>query len=105
MCEISLSRRALVTGAATVTALAAAPAAAQVARAQRSTRAVPPAPTKDGKSALNPDQALQLLKDGNAAFLRGEMMDRTFRCSADLIWRAAKPLRRLCVLLRQQSAA
>jgi carbonic anhydrase len=49
--------------------------AAQVARAQRSTRAVPPAPTKDGKSALNPDQALQLLKDGNAAFLRGEMMD------------------------------
>ncbi|PZR82643.1 MAG: carbonic anhydrase [Stutzerimonas stutzeri] len=75
MCEISLSRRALVTGAATVTALAAAPAAAQVARAQRSTRAVPPAPTKDGKSALNPDQALQLLKDGNAAFLRGEMMD------------------------------
>ncbi|WP_062793220.1 carbonic anhydrase [Sphingobium herbicidovorans] len=75
MCEINLSRRALFTGAATVTALAAAPAAAQVARGQGFARVVPPAPTRDGKSALNPDQALQLLKDGNAAFLRGEIMD------------------------------
>lgn len=75
MCEINLSRRALVTGAATVTAFAAAPAAAQVVNRPGSARVVPPAPTKDGKSALNPDQALQLLKDGNTAFLRGEIAD------------------------------
>lgn len=72
MCEVNLSRRALVTGAATVTALAAAPAGAQ-ASTRGFNRVIPPAPTKDGKSALNPDQALQLLRDGNAAFLRGEV--------------------------------
>lgn len=49
-------------------ALATAPAAAFAQRA-----AVPRpfqlAPTKDGKSALTPDQALQLLKQGNSDFL------------------------------------
>ena len=35
----------------------------------------PIAPTKDGYSALSPDEALQLLQDGNAAFLRNENFD------------------------------
>jgi carbonic anhydrase len=36
-------------------------------------RQLPLAPTVNGKSALSPDQALQLLKDGNRAFLRDEI--------------------------------
>lgn len=35
--------------------------------------AVKPAPTKDGKSALSPDEALALLIEGNNAFLRDEL--------------------------------
>lgn len=35
---------------------------------------IPPiAPTKDGFSSLSPDQALQLLQDGNNAFLNGDV--------------------------------
>jgi carbonic anhydrase len=34
---------------------------------------VKPAPTKDGKSALSPDEALALLIEGNNAFLRDEL--------------------------------
>lgn len=37
-------------------------------------RSLPMAPVKDGKSALNPDQALQLLIEGNEAFLRDELV-------------------------------
>jgi carbonic anhydrase len=47
-------------------ALAAAPAAAA---AQGRARPAPLAPTRDGKSALTPDQALELLKQGNRDFL------------------------------------
>lgn len=36
-------------------------------------RRLPQAPTRDGKSTLTPDRALELLKDGNAAFLRNEI--------------------------------
>ncbi|OAN64881.1 carbonic anhydrase [Sphingomonas sp. TDK1] len=75
MCDAHPSRRALVTGALTATALAAAPAAAQGTGRRGAMRVVPPAPTRNGKSALNPDQALQLLRDGNAAFLRGEVIN------------------------------
>lgn len=46
--------------------LAAAPTAALAQAAQRPFRA---APTRDGKSALSPDQALDLLKQGNRDFL------------------------------------
>lgn len=51
-------------------AVAAAPAAAlaQGGR-QNALRRYQPAPTRDGKSALNPDQALELLKQGNRDFL------------------------------------
>lgn len=38
-----------------------------------STAVVKPAPTKDGKSALSPDEALALLIEGNNAFLRDEL--------------------------------
>jgi carbonic anhydrase len=41
------------------------------ALAQR--KPLPPAPVKDGKSALTPDQALALLQEGNQAFLRDEI--------------------------------
>ena len=75
MCDAHPSRRALVTGALTATALAAAHAAAQGTGRRGAMRVVPPAPTRNGKSALNPDQALQLLRDGNAAFLRGEVIN------------------------------
>lgn len=60
-------RRALMAGLAAPLAATAVPAAAQ------RRRALPPAPVAGGKSALTPDQALQLLKDGNAAFLRDEI--------------------------------
>jgi carbonic anhydrase len=49
-------------------ALAAAPAAA-LAQGGASVRPGQLAPTRDGKSALSPDQALQLLKQGNRDFL------------------------------------
>jgi carbonic anhydrase len=35
---------------------------------------LPPAPVKDGKSALTPDEAIRLLKEGNEAFLRDEIV-------------------------------
>lgn len=74
MLENALSRRVLVTGALTAAAITAAPAIAQGASRRRS-RVVEPAPTRNGKTTLGPDQALQLLKDGNAAFLRGELLN------------------------------
>ena len=48
-------------------AMAAAPAAA--AAHTEAARPFRPAPTRDGKSALSPDQALELLKEGNRDFL------------------------------------
>jgi carbonic anhydrase len=51
-----------------VAAAAAAPAAA-LAQGRGRPRPAPLAPTRDGKSALNPDQALELLKQGNRDFL------------------------------------
>ena len=69
MFDLHPSRRSLVTGALTAAvATGATPTLAQSSRR----RVVAPAPTKNGKSALTPDGALQLLRDGNAAFLRGE---------------------------------
>jgi carbonic anhydrase len=51
-------------------AFAAAPAvAAAQGRRPATLRRYAPAPTRDGKSALNPDQALELLKQGNRDFL------------------------------------
>jgi carbonic anhydrase len=49
-------------------ALAAAPTAA-LAQRRAPSRALEPAPTRNGKSALTPDQALDLLKQGNRDFL------------------------------------
>jgi carbonic anhydrase len=71
--DAALSRRTIVRGgllgaaAMSMGAPALAKATAQPLQAAR------PAPTKDGKSALNPDQALQLLIEGNQAFLKNEM--------------------------------
>lgn len=59
-------RKALTAGVIAPIGLAAAPAIAQ-------RRQLPLAPIKDGKSALSPDQALQLLVEGNQAFLRDEL--------------------------------
>lgn len=53
-----------------VSGAATAPAPADIPPASR--RAVATAPVEGGKSALTPDAALQLLRDGNAAFLRGD---------------------------------
>jgi carbonic anhydrase len=64
-----LSRRVLMTGALTA---AAAAGVSPVLAQSNSRRVVGTAPTRDGKSTLTPDAALQLLRDGNAAFLRGE---------------------------------
>jgi carbonic anhydrase len=51
-------------------AFAAAPAlAAAQGRGSTASRRSTPAPTQDGKSALSPDQALDLLKQGNRDFL------------------------------------
>lgn len=69
MCEHHLNRRALMAGALTASAMAAAPAVAQ----RRPSRAWTPAPTANGKSSLTPDQALDLLIAGNEAFLRDEL--------------------------------
>ncbi|WP_262504472.1 carbonic anhydrase [Sphingobium sp. KCTC 72723] len=74
MFDNNLSRRTLVTGAMTTATIAVAPASAQVASRHQS-RVVPPAPTKDGKTTLDPDRALRLLEDGNAAFLRSEILN------------------------------
>lgn len=49
-------------------ALAAAPAAA-LAQSPAAPRPFRPAPTRNGRSALTPDQALDLLKEGNRDFL------------------------------------
>lgn len=69
MLDKSLSRRTLVGGALTAAAIGAAPAGAQDAGGAKQTLA----PVKDGKSALTPDQALELLIQGNRAFLRDEL--------------------------------
>jgi carbonic anhydrase len=63
----TVHRRALFGAAG---ALAAAPAAA-LAQGAAGAGTFRPAPTKDGKSALTPDQALDLLKQGNRDFLAG----------------------------------
>ncbi|MCW1432344.1 carbonic anhydrase [Novosphingobium sp. JCM 18896] len=66
-----INRRSLVAGALTAVAIAAAPAAGQPVQGRR--RTLSPAPVKDGKSALTPDGALNLLIEGNQAFLRNEL--------------------------------
>ena len=70
MCDAHLSRRVVMTGALTAAAAVAGTSPAFAQAGPR--RLVGAAPVKDGKSALSPDGALQLLRDGNAAFLRGE---------------------------------
>lgn len=67
----NLSRRHLIAGAGV---LAAGATVATGAQAQQR-RSVPPAPSRDGKTTLNAEQALDLLRQGNAAFLRGEISE------------------------------
>lgn len=72
MCK--LSRRLLLTAGA-ATAAAAIPAVSQAQSSSlRQAAPLKPAPVKDGKSALTPDGALDLLKEGNQAFLRDELV-------------------------------
>ncbi len=72
MCN--LSRRLLLTAGA-ATAAAAIPVVTQAQSSSlRQATPLTPAPVKDGKSALTPDGALQLLKEGNEAFLRDELV-------------------------------
>lgn len=71
MCN--LSRRFFMTATA-ASAVAALPVAAQAEHSAKGGKALAAAPVKDGKSALTPDQALELLKQGNAAFLRDEIV-------------------------------
>jgi carbonic anhydrase len=61
-----LTRRSAILAAG---ALAAAPAAALAQSDRGRGRPFRPAPTRDGKSALTPDQALELLREGNRNFL------------------------------------
>lgn len=68
-----LSRRMFL-GAGAASAAAVLPAAAQVPAPRKAGNPLPPAPTKYGKSALTPDEAIRLLKEGNEAFLRDEIV-------------------------------
>ena len=72
------SRRGLVTGLAvgSLSAVSAATTAAAGAQS-RPTRFYTPAPipVRNGKADLTPDQALDLLRQGNAAFLDGQTAD------------------------------
>ncbi|NTB99208.1 carbonic anhydrase [Agrobacterium tumefaciens] len=70
MCNVS--RRLFITATA-ASAVAGLPAAAQAQAKNNKTVVFEPAPVKDGKSALTPDSALDLLKRGNEAFLRDEV--------------------------------
>jgi len=73
--QLDLDRRRVLAGAVLGTSMVAAPAAL----AQAGGSAVPmPLPTRDGKTTLTPDQALALLRDGNAAFLRGDPIRADF---------------------------
>lgn len=56
-------------------ALAAAPAAALAQGGRSTPRRYQPAPTRNGKSALGPDQALELLRQGNRDFLADRPFD------------------------------
>ena len=69
---IDLTRRSALLAAG---AFAAAPAAAAVQGARAPARRYQLAPTRDGKSALTPDQALDLLKQGNRDFLADRPFD------------------------------
>ena len=70
MSEKVLSRRALIGSGVALGAAGLAPSAAAQAQRQRGTRPPAVAPTTEaGFTALSPDQALQLLIDGNDAFL------------------------------------
>lgn len=71
MCTVS--RRFFMTATA-ASAVAALPAAVHAQSLPTGNRALATAPVKDGRSALTPDQALDLLKEGNAAFLRDEVV-------------------------------
>lgn len=71
MCNVS--RRFILTAGA-ATAAAAIPAVVHAQTSTRQVSALAPAPVKDGKSALSPDEALELLKQGNQAFLRDELV-------------------------------
>lgn len=75
MCKPQLSRRNLVAGLATGgagVAFAGAAAASGLPQALPSQFYEPnPIPIVDGKAALTPDQALEMLRQGNAAFLEG----------------------------------
>jgi len=71
MCTVS--RRLFLTATA-ASAVAALPAAAHAQATTKYAASLAPAPVKDGKSALTPDEALELLKRGNEAFLRDEIV-------------------------------
>lgn len=65
-----ISRRGLFAAGTAVAALGAIPARAH----EQLVPPPPPAPSVDGKTTLNADQALQLLRDGNRAFLGGRVV-------------------------------
>lgn len=77
MIKSNVSRRNLVTGLAVgsvgVVSAATAPAATAAVQSRSSRFYTPaPIPVRDGKAALTPDQSLELLRQGNAAFLDGQ---------------------------------
>lgn len=68
-----VSRRLFLTATAASAAIAV-PAALSAADKPAASSSLPAAPVVDGKSALTPDEALDLLKKGNDAFLRDELV-------------------------------
>lgn len=71
MCNVS--RRVFLTSTAASAAVAL-PKALYAEEAGSSSVPLAPAPVKDGRSTLTPDEALDLLKRGNEAFLRNELV-------------------------------
>lgn len=65
-----ISRRGLFVAGTAVAALGALPARAQ----ERNVTPPPPTPSVGGQTTLNADQALELLRDGNRAFLAGRVV-------------------------------
>ena len=79
MSSSNRSRRSFLQG--TGTSLIAAGAASGLALGSRSARAAQheaATQTKETQAATSPDTALQMLKDGNARFVQGEMLERDY---------------------------
>jgi carbonic anhydrase len=69
----NVSRRLFLTATAASAAVAL-PAALHAEETANPSSSLPAAPVKDGKSTLTPAEALELLKQGNEAFLRDELV-------------------------------